>query len=92
MSLIFTSECQVLYSLELAKPILQTPRPAKAAIAHLPLQPALDASGPTMPTFEPKPSAEHQEQIWINKNMNKLVFTTGCGAWYQGEWARVSCV
>jgi len=83
MSLIFTSENQVLYSLELAKPILlQSPKPSDEAISHLPLQPSLPVKA-TTPSFEVKASAEHQEQFWINKNMHKLVFTTGCGAWYQ---------
>lgn len=83
MSLLFTSENQVLYALELAKPILKAPTPSKSAIQHLPLQPS--SGRPTTPTFEVKAAAEHQEQVWINKAMHSLVFTTGCGAWYQGE-------
>ncbi|EPQ29149.1 uncharacterized protein PFL1_03436 [Pseudozyma flocculosa PF-1] len=83
MSVIFTSECQVLYLLEVAKPVLAAARPAQAAIDHMPGTPASDeVRRAKIPTFEVKLQAELDEQHWIAKAMSKLVFTTGCGSWY----------
>ncbi|PWN45759.1 FAD/NAD(P)-binding domain-containing protein [Ceraceosorus guamensis] len=80
MSLIFTSECQVDFTLELIKPILKAPRPSEAALVHLPTQPANGLK--SIPTVECKLQAEKDEQKWITKKMQNLVFSTGCGAWY----------
>jgi len=88
MSLLFTSENQVLYGLELSKPVLRSPSPSDKAIQHLPFQPPMSSTA-TTPSFEVKASAEHQEQVWVNKAMKSLVFSSGCGAWYQGECQHV---
>ncbi|PWY97179.1 FAD/NAD(P)-binding domain-containing protein [Testicularia cyperi] len=83
MSVIFTTECQVNFILEIAKPVLAAPRPAQVAIDHVPGTPASEqVKRARIPTFEVKLKAELDEQHWIAKAMSKLVFTSGCKSWY----------
>lgn len=92
-SLIATSESQVLYLLEVAKPVLiDSPTPDEATLRlHLPgkqgeADKATEAQQLKVgPSFDVKEQAEEDEQYWVNKAMNQLVFSTGCGAWYQDE-------
>jgi hypothetical protein len=81
MSLIFTSEAQISYIIELIKPIVQAPRPTDAQIKHLPGQAQLPTAR-ALPSVDVKLEAELQEQQWIQHAMAKLVFSTGCGSWY----------
>ncbi|PWN51213.1 FAD/NAD(P)-binding domain-containing protein [Violaceomyces palustris] len=83
-SVIFTTECQVMFLLEVAKPVLAAPRPLQEAIEHMPGTPCSEKITRSFrtPTFDVKLKAELDEQHWISKAMSKLVFSTGCGAWY----------
>ena len=83
MSIIFASECAIQFLLEIAKPVLAAARPSRDAIDHMPGTLASEElKRARIPTFEVKLKAELDEQQWIAKLMQKLVFSTNCGSWY----------
>ncbi|SNX84109.1 related to monooxygenase [Melanopsichium pennsylvanicum] len=82
-SLIFASECTVNLLLEIAKPVLAAAKPPQFAIEHIPGTSADEKLEKyKIPTVEVKLKAELDEQHWIAKCMEKLVFTSGCKSWY----------
>lgn len=96
MSLLFTSECQVLMGIEVAKPLLDGRRPSDSAINHNPSMLAsqsLSSFSDKTPSFEVKLSAELQEQNWIQWLMKRRVFSVGTGSWYiNAESGRVTAM
>ncbi|KAI3626026.1 hypothetical protein CBS9595_001387 [Malassezia furfur] len=81
MSVIYTSERQQELTMYIAKPVLESPRPSDADIAHLPGTKATTHLS-HIPTFDVKLKAELDEQHWVVKRMKELVFTT-CDSWYR---------
>ncbi|WFC98262.1 hypothetical protein MYAM1_000987 [Malassezia yamatoensis] len=81
MSVIYTSERQQELTMNIAKPVLEAPRPSDADIAHLPGTKATTQLS-HVPTFDVKLKAELDEQHWIAKRMQDLVFVT-CESWYR---------
>ncbi|WFD36316.1 hypothetical protein MCUN1_003195 [Malassezia cuniculi] len=91
MSVVYTSERQQEFSIALARPVLLSPRPSDAAIAHKPGTPA-EAGIEKIPTFEVTLKAELDEQSWIVHTMKDRVFTR-CDSWYRnGPNGRVTAV
>lgn len=82
-SLIFTSECQINFALEIARPLLNGQRPSNAAIEHNPIQMSKSlATLDKSPAFEPKLKSMVDEQYWIHWLMRYRVFTYGA-SWYR---------
>ncbi|CAO1634095.1 unnamed protein product [Sympodiomycopsis kandeliae] len=85
MSLIYTTECQVLLGIEVAKPLLDGTRPSEEAIKHNPnvlSSKSLSTFASKTPSFEVKLSAHLSEQNWIQDLMSRRVFSHGPGSWY----------
>lgn len=82
-SLIFTTECQIQFALEVAKPLLNGKRPSNAAIAHNPtVSPSSSlATLDKVPAVEPRLSAEVQEQNYIHWRHKQRVWSYG-HSWY----------
>lgn len=81
MSVIYTSERQQEMAVIMAEEILRSPRPSQECIEHLPGKPSNTALQ-RGPTVEVKLDAELDEQLWIQKRMENLVFTQ-CDSWYR---------
>jgi hypothetical protein len=70
LSVIYTTECQVNFSLRLLKPILQGPLFSLVSRAS------------SADTVCVTPAAERRDNDWIRKECARLVWSTGCTSWY----------
>lgn len=68
LSVIFSTECQVNFSLRVLKPILQNPHPL--SISAKPTSVAVTLA------------AEQTDNTWIQRLSKKLVWASGCTSWY----------
>ncbi|WFD05123.1 hypothetical protein MVES1_000449 [Malassezia vespertilionis] len=91
MSVIYTSERQQELTLNVAQPVLDSPRPTDADIRHLPGS-SVSSKLSSVPTFDVHLKAELDEQHWVVKAMKSLVFGT-CDSWYRdAKSGRVTAV
>ncbi|PGH17875.1 hypothetical protein AJ79_00774 [Helicocarpus griseus UAMH5409] len=76
LSVIYTTECQINFTLRTIRPILRT------------LYPSLLSSGlrrlvgPGPDTVAVTEAAEQRDNTWIQSTSKQLVWTTGCTSWY----------
>jgi hypothetical protein len=75
LSVIYTVECQINFTLRLLEPILKS-LPSYRAQS---LIPAFLAPKPA--TVEVKPEAAHADFIWTQREAKKLVWASGCANW-----------
>lgn len=92
-SVIFTSESQYRFLLEVFKPVLHAAGPTWRAIKHSPLpetrehDAGLAPIDRQVPTVEVTLDAELNDLNWVCKKMTQTVFNLNCGAWYKDRQA-----
>lgn len=83
LSVIYTTECQINFTLRVLKPILQ---PASSVVSFLtsPLSRLLLYSYPVSAadTVAVTADAERRDNAWIQRESARLVWASGCTSWY----------
>ncbi|KAJ9311108.1 hypothetical protein DTO271D3_8597 [Paecilomyces variotii] len=78
LSVIYSTECQINFTLRVLKPILNSLYPSFLNTFFTTL--GLRSAGPD--TVAVTPSAEENDNNWIQKEAKKLVWASGCTSWY----------
>ncbi|OTA00211.1 hypothetical protein A9Z42_0058290 [Trichoderma parareesei] len=76
LSVIYTTECQINFTLRIIRPILNGMRRRTAALA---------ACRPTCDIVSVKPSAEKEDIDTVQQKAGNLVWATGCTSWFIDE-------
>ncbi|GAD97270.1 conserved hypothetical protein [Paecilomyces variotii No. 5] len=84
LSVIYSTECQINFTLRVLRPILSSLYPSiwKTPFTKL----GLCSTGPD--TVAVTPSAEENDNTWIQGMAKKLVWASGCTSWYVDENGR----
>lgn len=75
LSVIYSTECQINFTLRLLDPILNSLHPGWSRYLPTPLKRAAD----TVEVFQ---HAETVENTWIQRRAKELVWSSGCTNWY----------
>ncbi|KAI9724781.1 MAG: hypothetical protein M1812_000057 [Candelaria pacifica] len=81
LSVIFTSECQINFTLRMIDPILKSLHPRSSFLSLL----GISAPSRQPDTVVVKREAEQADNEWIQQKVASLVFSTGCTSWYSDE-------
>lgn len=80
LSVIFSTECEVNFTLRVLRPILGALYPSRIwSILTYPFQRLLPSAPNTVAVT---PAAEQADNNWIQAAASKLVWATGCTSWY----------
>ncbi|KAJ5134292.1 hypothetical protein N7448_000683 [Penicillium atrosanguineum] len=80
LSVIFSTECEVNFTLRVLRPILGALYPSRIwSILTYPFQRLFT---PAPNTVTVTPAAEHADNNWIQAVASKLIWATGCTSWY----------
>ncbi|KAK0536082.1 hypothetical protein OC835_002153 [Tilletia horrida] len=82
-SVVFTAECQIEWSFRVARDIFNDRR--RPAEEELTFSRQDDATRAKYPTVEPKKEAQIKEMLCMQENMQKYVFSSRCGSWYEDK-------
>lgn len=79
LSVIFSTECEINFSLRVLRPILRSLYPSRiwSAITY-----PFSRIWPAPDTVAVTPAAEQADNHWIQSAASKLVWATGCSSWY----------
>lgn len=72
LSVIYTVECQINFTMRVIKPIIQSMQPSKP---FLPFRSSLDK-------VVVSAQAQRQDNTWIQEKAKELVWATGCTSWF----------
>ncbi|KAL4782661.1 hypothetical protein BJX76DRAFT_282038 [Aspergillus varians] len=81
-SAIFTSECQINFTLKVLRPILGALHPSPPSLLSRLIWNPFSSSRPAPDTVAVTPEAEERESKWIDEASSKYVWTSGCASWY----------
>ena len=78
LSVIYTTECQINFAIRVIRPLLRTLYPSRLSNLNL-----LEHSKPD--TVEVTTDAERRDNEWIQTEVKKFVWASGCQSWYVDE-------
>lgn len=75
LSVIYTTECQINFTLRAIRPVLQTLYPSKLSSLN-------PFKGPGVDTVAVTADAERRDNEWMQNELKKFVWASGCTSWY----------